>query len=84
MSAYILPLPDPCPERVSRKRGAELLAMAGFETSPRSLERWDLPVIHLNGRATYDTRALFAEAQRRVDVEGARSLNMFGRDDHAA
>lgn len=32
---FILELPDPCPARVSRKRGAELLALAGFETSAK-------------------------------------------------
>jgi len=57
-------LPD-LPRRVTRARAAKLLAQHFFEVSPRSLERWPMPVTILNGRAHVETRALFEEARRR-------------------
>ncbi len=75
MNSYTLQLPEPCPARVGRAYGAELLTLAGFQTTAKSISNWALPTVMINGRATYDTHELFAEAQRRVDVGSARTLN---------
>ncbi|MCX7378461.1 MAG: hypothetical protein NTY94_17155 [Alphaproteobacteria bacterium] len=56
------------PPRMHRSRAAEVVSLHFFEISPRSIERWDVPVRIINGRAYMETRALFEEAQRRVDA----------------
>ena len=66
MTLFTLKLPEPCPQRVSRRRGAELLTLAGFETTHRTVANWKLPEVLINGRQTIDTHELFAEAQRRT------------------
>lgn len=54
------------PARVPRVAGAELVTKYYFQVSPRTLERWPIPWIVLNGRAHCETEALIAEAQRRL------------------
>lgn len=56
------------PPRLHRKAAAEALTRHFFVVSPRSLERWPVPVRIINGRAYVETQELFAEAQRRVDA----------------
>lgn len=58
------------PRRVTRDKGAKLVSQHFFEVSPRSLERWPMPVSILNGRAHVETRALFEEARPR-EIEAA-------------
>lgn len=59
---------DSLPRRVTRPEAARLLKAHFFEVSPRSLERWPVPVRVLNGRAHMETRALFEEARRRLEA----------------
>jgi hypothetical protein len=54
------------PARVPRKRGAEIVTRHVFETSHRTMERWPLPVRHLNGQAHFETRDLLVEAFTRL------------------
>jgi len=79
VTLFTLRLPEPCPERMTRKDSANALTLAGFKTTPKSIADWPLDWIMINGRQTADTRALFAEAQRRIDNEYERLLNKRGR-----
>jgi len=54
------------PVRVPRKQAAAIVTQHAFATSNRTLERWPLPVRHLNGQAHFETRDLLTEAFRRV------------------
>ena len=56
------------PARVDRKRGAELVTKFYFPISHRTLERWPLPVRHLNGKAVMETRDLLAMAASLLDA----------------
>jgi hypothetical protein len=56
------------PPRMHRSRAAEVVSQHFFDISPRTIERWDVPVRIINGRAYMETRALLEEAQRRVDA----------------
>ncbi|WP_376091244.1 hypothetical protein ACE7GA_21370 [Roseomonas sp. CCTCC AB2023176] len=57
------------PPAVTRRHGAELLRRhLGFPVSPRSLERWPVPVRLVNGKATLPTYPLFAEAVKRINA----------------
>jgi hypothetical protein len=56
------------PPRLHRQKAAEVVSQHFFDVSPRTLERWEIPVRLLNGRAYVETRALLEEAQRRVDA----------------
>jgi len=51
------------PVRVNRRVGAELVTRLFFPVSPRTLERWPLPVRHVNGQAVIETDQLFAHAR---------------------
>jgi hypothetical protein len=61
------------PVNVDRKTAAELVSKFYFRTSPRSLERWPVPVVVVNGKATGSTAAYFAHAQSLLDAALARS-----------
>jgi hypothetical protein len=61
------------PANVDRKVGAELVTRYYFPTSPRSLERWPVPVVVVNGKAIGSTAAYFAHAQSLLDAALARS-----------
>lgn len=54
------------PVRVTRRQGAEIISRFFFEISPRSLERWPLPVLRVNGKANIVTEALVTEARKRM------------------
>lgn len=54
------------PARVPRKNAAEIVTKHAFKTSYRTMERWPLPVRHLNGQAHYETRDVLVEAYSRV------------------
>jgi hypothetical protein len=54
------------PVRVSRKRAAELITEHFFEISPRSLERWPIAWLQLNGRAHGETAEFFAIAKSKL------------------
>jgi hypothetical protein len=56
------------PVRVDRTTAAALLTRHFFPVSPRTLEAWDVPVRHVNGKALIDTADLFAAAQARLDA----------------
>lgn len=75
MALITLKLPDPCPDRVTRRAGAEALTQAGFELSSQAVARFPVEWVPLNGKMTTDTRELFAEAQRRIDAEHQRLLD---------
>ena len=62
---------DALPTRVDRRRGAELVTQRFFPVSARSLERWGVPVRHVNGKAVMDTAELFAAAQAKLDAAPA-------------
>jgi hypothetical protein len=61
-------LPDlsKLPVRVSRKKAAELITQFFFETSPRSLERWPVPWVLINGRAHGKLIDIFAVAESKL------------------
>jgi len=54
------------PARVPRRAAAEIVTKNAFKTSHRTLERWPLPVRHLNGQAHHETRDVLVEAFSRV------------------
>jgi len=58
-------LPD-LPARVPRRLAADIVTKHAFKISHRSMERWPLPVRHLNGQAHHETRDVLVEAFSRV------------------
>jgi hypothetical protein len=64
------------PANVDRRRGAELLTKHLFPVSHRSLEAWELPTRHVNGRAVVSTAKLFEMA---FDKLNAAPVVMGGR-----
>ncbi|WP_323034138.1 hypothetical protein [Pararhodobacter sp.] len=56
------------PRFVDRKTGAQIITENFFPVAARSLERWTVPVRHLNGKAVMATSDLLEEAQRRFDA----------------
>ena len=66
----VAPVPDlsQLPARVDRKRGAELVTRFFFPVSHRTLERWPLPVRHVNGKAVMETRDLLAMAAAELEA----------------
>jgi hypothetical protein len=54
------------PANVDRRTGADLVTQYFFKVSHRSLEGWELPTQHVNGRAITPTPKLFAEAYARL------------------
>ena len=55
------------PNRVDRKRGAELVSQYFFPVSFRTLEVWPLKVCHVNNKATLETAELFEVAQAKLE-----------------
>ena len=53
------------PVRTDRKRGAALITLLYFPISPRTLEKWPVTWVRVNGKATTTTAELFAEAEAR-------------------
>jgi hypothetical protein len=66
------------PVRVSRRKAAELITQYFFETSPRSLERWPVRWIRINGRAHCATTDIFAVAESKL-AEAAPVMGGRGR-----
>ena len=54
------------PPRVNRRDGATLITHYFFPVSPRTLERWPVKWLRINGRALVETSELMKEAQQRV------------------
>ena len=54
------------PVRTDRKRGAALITLLYFPISPRTLEKWPVTWVRVNGKATTTTAELFAEAEARL------------------
>ena len=50
------------PANVTRQAGAQIITKNLFPVSHRSLERWSLPIRHVNGKATIPTAALLSQA----------------------
>ena len=67
------------PARVSRDDAASLVTRYFFRVSSRTLERWPVVVIVVNGRAHVETGELFQVAQGMLDraarVRGGRRIS---------
>jgi hypothetical protein len=67
--------PEPDPTKLPRYGDRRLLAQIHTKyyapVSPRTLEKWPLVWIILNGRAISEVRAFLIEAQRRFDAAPA-------------
>jgi hypothetical protein len=79
------------PARVDRAVGAAVLSrLHGTPFSPRSLEKWPLSWVIVNGRATCCTADLLTEANERVDAAAAvrggriRTRTLVQRDPQSA
>jgi hypothetical protein len=59
-------LQERIPVRTDRKRGAALVTLLYFPISPRTLEKWPVTWVRVNGKATTTTAELFAEAEARL------------------
>jgi hypothetical protein len=55
--------PKEQPKRVDYRRAAELVSQRYFPISHRTIERWPLPRIKVNGRNTFDTAEVIAFAE---------------------
>ena len=55
------------PTRVPRAEAAALVTRYFFRVSPRTLERWPVVVMVVNGRAHIETDELFRVAQGMLD-----------------
>lgn len=51
---------------VDRRGAARLVTATLFPVAHRTLERWPLPVCHVNGKALMETRAVVTEAYLRL------------------
>jgi hypothetical protein len=69
--------PEELPVRVDRRVGAAVVTHYYFPVSDRTLERWPLTWINVNGKATTDTRTLLEVAEAKLKaaapVRGGRS-----------
>jgi hypothetical protein len=54
------------PVRMDRKAAAAFISQHFFPVAARSLERWPLDEVYVNGRVMLKTRQLVAEAERRL------------------
>jgi hypothetical protein len=63
---------DVLPVRMDRKAAATFITQHYFPVARRSLERWPLDEIYVNGRVMLKTRQLVAEAERRLASASAR------------
>jgi hypothetical protein len=64
------------PPNVDRRTGAGLITKYLYPVSHRSLEVWQLPTRHVNGRAVIPTETLFAVAYAKL---AAAPVIMSGR-----
>ena len=55
------------PARVDRKRGAKIITDLYFPVSHRTLEKWPINWLYVNGRATCDTGELLALAEAKLN-----------------
>jgi hypothetical protein len=69
---------DPTDPFMTRKAAAAELKGAGFPASPRSLERWPVPTIILNGKAVGRRSDFRREAERRIAL-AAEALKIPGK-----
>lgn len=60
------------PVNVDRKTAAELVTKFLFPVSVRTLERWPVPTVVVNGKAVSPTAAIFAHAQSVMNAAVAR------------
>ena len=60
------------PVNVDRKTAAGLVSRYFYPISVRTLERWPVPTIIVNGKAVSPTTAIFAHAQSVMDAAVAR------------
>jgi hypothetical protein len=65
--ATALPDLSGLPKRAPRPELAGLISQRYFKVSPRTLERWEINWLTLNGRAHGDVAEAFAIAQQKVD-----------------
>ena len=83
-SALAATPPDPdlskLPANVDRKTAAALVTRYLFPISVRTLERWPVPSVVVNGKAVSPTAAIFAYAQSVMDAAQARSSRSTARD----
>jgi hypothetical protein len=56
------------PRRIDYKRAAKLVSQHFFPISHRTLERWPLPRLKVNGKNTLETADVFAEAEARLEA----------------
>ncbi|WP_043367500.1 hypothetical protein [Belnapia sp. F-4-1] len=68
------PTPDlsQLPVNVDRKTAADLVTHYFFQISPRTLERWPVPAVVVNGKAMSPTAAILAHAQLVMEAAQAR------------
>ena len=57
---------DALPVRMDRRAAAALISQHFFTVAARSLERWPLDEVYVNGKVMLATRQLVAEAARRL------------------
>ena len=67
------------PVNVDRKTAAELVTKFLFPVSVRTLERWPVPTVVVNGKAVSPTAAIFAHAQSVMNAAVARSSHRSAR-----
>ena len=56
------------PVNVTRQAGAQIITKNLFPVSHRSLERWSLPIRHVNGKATIPTAELLSQAWAKLNA----------------
>ncbi len=59
------------PVRMDRKAAASFITKHFFTVAARSLERWPLDEVYVNGRVMLETGQLVAEAERRLAAASA-------------
>jgi hypothetical protein len=68
------------PVRVDRRTGAAIVTQFFFPVSRRTLESWQLPTAHANGRALIETKDLIEAAEAKLGTGlGLRGGRLRGR-----
>jgi hypothetical protein len=71
---------DDLPKRAPREELARLVTRYYFQISPRTLERWPIRWLHLNGRAHGEVAEVFALAEAKLaeapPVMGGRRIEV--------
>jgi hypothetical protein len=57
---------QPLPRNADRKTIAAIVTALCFPVSPRTIERWPLPVRKVNGAALYETKVALAMAEAKL------------------